>query len=179
MSTRTRCVLLDANVVIAVHELGVWDQLIARCEVFAPETVVEESRFHSRDLVGFSEPIDLRGAAAAGRISILSASAADVVSLQRRFAPWFLELVHPGELEAIALLLAGNCAEMCFCTGDGGAIRAATLLGLAERCVALDRLLESTGLSKKVRREFTSAFLEHMREEAREDRITGRGLRQG
>jgi hypothetical protein len=173
---RGRCVLLDANVVIALHAAGLWDRLVVSCEVIVPETVADESRFHSVDLGGFSSPIDLRADAETERITLVSASAQDVLDTQGRFAPWFLELVHPGELEALAVLMASAMAECEFCSADGAAVRAAAMLGLGERCVCLRDVLDGVGLGRDLGRQFGADFLREFLEAGRRDRLRGFGL---
>ena len=171
-----RCVLLDANVVIALHAAGLWARLVESREVIVPETVAEESRFHSVGLDGFSSPIDLHAEARAGRIALVSASAQDVLTVQARFAAWFLDLVHPGELEALAVLLLPDMSECEFCTADAAAIRAAAMLGLAERCVCLKEVLGGLGLGRDLGRQFGPEFLRRFVEAGRSDRLRGFGL---
>ena len=173
---RGRCVLLDANVVIALHAAGLWDRLVVSCEVIVPETVAEESRFHSVDLGGFSSPIDLYAEAEAERIELVSASAQDVLDIQAHFASWFLDLVHPGELESLAVLLSPELTECEFCTADAAAIRAAALLGLGERCVCLKELLDGIGLGRDLGKQFRPEFLGQFLEAGRTDRLRGFGL---
>lgn len=171
-----RCVLLDANVVIALHAAGLWVRLVESCDVIVPETVAEESRFHSVGLGGFSSPIDLYTEAQAGRITLASAFAQDVLDVQARFASWFLDLIHPGELEALAALLSPEMTECEFCTADAAAIRAAAMLGLAERCVCLKEVLDSAGLGRDLGRQFGPEFLRESVAAGRRDRLRGFGL---
>ncbi len=40
MHTKPRLVLLDSDVVITLHEIGVWDSILSRYEVWMTETMV-------------------------------------------------------------------------------------------------------------------------------------------
>jgi hypothetical protein len=107
---------------------------------------------------------------------LVSASAQDVFDVQARFASWFLDLVHPGELESLAVLLSPELSECEFCTADATAIRAAALLGLGERCVCLKELLDGIGLGRDLGKQFRPEFLGQFLEAGRIDRLRGFGL---
>ena len=47
--SRLKLLILDANVVIFLHDCGIWSKLIAQCEVSLPRTVIEESAFFDDD----------------------------------------------------------------------------------------------------------------------------------
>ena len=159
MTTRRRCLLLDANVVITLYAEGIWERGTKACEILVPETVVDESRFHSTDLAGFAEPIDLRKEEGAGRVRVVSATASEILDLRQRFAPWFLELIQAGEIEALMLLLFRPDLDEDMCTGDGPAIQTAAMLGLSERVVSLERVLREVGLGRTLERQFGQEFL--------------------
>lgn len=44
--SRLKLLILDANVVIHLHEFGIWAKFIGVCDVHLPGTVVEESNFY-------------------------------------------------------------------------------------------------------------------------------------
>lgn len=43
---KIRLLLLDANVVIELHSLELWEHVVERCEILLTETVVEEARYY-------------------------------------------------------------------------------------------------------------------------------------
>jgi hypothetical protein len=54
---RLKWLILDANSVITLHELGIWSQVAGRCDVHLARTVVEsEAVFFEKD--GDRQPID-------------------------------------------------------------------------------------------------------------------------
>ncbi len=56
--TRSRLVLLDANIVIQVHRMGIWEELCARYEIARTEAVRDKSKYFERD-DGVQERIEL------------------------------------------------------------------------------------------------------------------------
>jgi hypothetical protein len=49
MAKKFRLLLFDANVVIEISRQGLWDQVIARCEIHLAQTVLDESQFYDDD----------------------------------------------------------------------------------------------------------------------------------
>ena len=57
--TKSRFLLLDANVVIRLFEMGLWDAVASRCDLVLPSLVVRESDFFV-DACGVERPIESR-----------------------------------------------------------------------------------------------------------------------
>ena len=56
-----KCVLLDANIIIESHKVGVWEKLIDRVEIVVSSIVAyKESHFYSKEEGGIPEPINLQ-----------------------------------------------------------------------------------------------------------------------
>lgn len=47
--SKLKLLILDANVVIFLHDRGIWSKLIAQCEVSVPRTVIDEAAFFDDD----------------------------------------------------------------------------------------------------------------------------------
>lgn len=177
---KPKCVLLDAGPVIALHEAGVWTQFCERYGVLVPESVVEdEALWHSEDAVtGFRETIDVRQDEKAGRVGVVSAGFHELTRVAEKFSAGFMDALHEGELEALAILAHRDELNECvFCSGDGAAIQAAVMAGLGERCLALETLLDRAGLRKPLKWAFTDDFFYHHRQRGQENLITGFGIR--
>jgi hypothetical protein len=89
----------------------------------------------------------------------------------------FVEGLHPGELEAIAILKKNPDESLRFCTADKVAIYALVLLNLEERLVSLEAVLREVGLGRALAPEFMDAYLQRHREIGAVKRFTGDGLR--
>lgn len=175
---KPRCVLCDASPVIALHEAGAWGAFILAYAVVLPETVVSEVHYHSRDeYTGDRVPVDLNGDIASGAITVASATTEDLLALHGRL-DGTLEL-HDGESEALALLT--SCEEFeehTFCASDHVAIEVACLVGIGERCLSLEELLEAIGHRKTLSHEMKKAWMDEWKRKGSELRVTGTGLRQ-
>ena len=63
---RLKWLILDANNVIILHELGVWSKVTECCDVHLARTVVDEAAFSGKD--GDPQPIDVSGDVQEGRV---------------------------------------------------------------------------------------------------------------
>jgi hypothetical protein len=55
---RLSLLLLDANVVIYLFELGIWDRVLSLCDIHLARTVIDEAQFYEDDQGG-KHPFDL------------------------------------------------------------------------------------------------------------------------
>jgi hypothetical protein len=69
--------LLDANVVIVLFKLGIWDRLVAACDLHVSETVIGEAHFFEDD-TGQRHDFDLGGYVTKGSIKSFNVPPADV-----------------------------------------------------------------------------------------------------
>jgi len=150
LTTKPRCVLLDANVVIESHELKVWNQLKSTYRLSLPATVSRrEVLFCFID--GCKVKIHLLEQIKNEEIDELEATADEVGALFDIFEPWFLETLDPGETEGLALLLAGRPSEVMFCTADSPAINALAMMGMSHLGISFETLLAKAGLTKSLK----------------------------
>ncbi len=177
-SARPLRLLLDADVVIEAHRLGVWEELVARSAVACPGAVVhDEALFYCTDEYSVPTSIHLPSLVAAGRIAMLEATADDLRELAAILTPDALEGLHPGESEALALLLVGKARDHRFSSGDRAAIRALALLGLSERGISFECALDAAGLKKPLPNRLTEPFFQGALREGQGHRLRGLGLR--
>lgn len=170
--------LLDADVVIEVHALGIWQTLIEHSKVLLPSIVVhDEALFFRRDIGSIPEGINLPILVQAGKVIEVAATIEEIVALRALFDRVFIETLHDGEIEALALLKAGKAPESLFCTGDAHAIQALAMAGMPERGISLQTLLRSIGrLGRRLRKQFTEGFFKQNLRVGQVNRITGQGL---
>ncbi len=177
-ATKPKCVLLDADIIIDAYQLGVWQKLTEQFELLVPSIVIhDEALFFSHRTGGQHEDINLRSQVADAKITELTATSEELASIFGIFDRVFIETLHPGETEALALLKANRAGEACFCTGDGCAIQALAMIGMSERGISMEKLLASIGLRKSLKRQLTENFFKQHRTTGQEKRITCEGLR--
>lgn len=82
--------LLDANVVIVLFKWGVWDRLVAVCDMHVSETVIGEAHFFE-DEAGERHDFDLGGYLKNGDIKTFSVAPNDVNSFIDSFDSSYIE----------------------------------------------------------------------------------------
>jgi hypothetical protein len=176
MAGKPRLLLLDAGAVFAAMRAEAWDALVDAYEIVVPATVVRVEAVFYTSREGRRVAIDLRDEAVAGRISEVEMTAAEIDRVRLRFTPDFRERLDPGELEAIAYLLANPEGDIRFVSGDGPAIQAAVMLDDDRRVLALAEALALCGYSKKLPHQYSHEFVQRHAKEGAMRRIQGRGL---
>ena len=173
-----KCVLLDANIIIEAYHLGIWEKLIERVEISVSSIVAHtESLFYVRKDERIPEAINLKNLISEGKITEYQASYEDLEELYSRFDRVFIEGIHEGEAECLALILKRRVKETLFCSADATAIQALAMLDRSDEGVSFEALLKKTGLSKKIRRHFSEKFFKLNLKKGAQNLITQTGLK--
>lgn len=171
--------LVDANIVIEAYKISVWNPLIGRLRVAIPSIVIDdEALFYSSDLGNVPVPIRLPSLVANGSIERVEATNEEMSAVLDIFDRVFVEGIHPGEHEALAIIMHRS-EEYQFCSSDVVAIKALTMLGYSDRGVSMESVLTSIGLTKKLDKQFTEAFFRNQIAAGQVQRIQGTGLKKG
>jgi hypothetical protein len=96
--------------------------------------------------------------------------------VQRLFDRAFVEGLHEGELEALAIVHTREEAIL-FCTADQVAIQALAMLDHADRGVSFEAILRKVGLWRKMERHFGEKYFKEHTERGKARRIRGEGIR--
>lgn len=169
---KSRLVLLDANIVIQLFTLKLWDAIVAHYDVVLAETVVDEADFYFDDDNAIK--IDITTDIDAGRVSIESLSASDVARFCRRFGPMFQEKLDPGEAESLALLDASD-QPVQICSADAIVYRVLGSLNRGEQGVSLEELLRHVGRTTHLPRQYTKAAREQWTKQGAVEGLMGFG----
>ncbi len=152
-------VILDANVVIDAHRENYWNPLIQGHKIHLPATVVREEVQYFDAGKNNKKGIQLKSLIDNGLIFEIAATLDDEKHLQRLVKPHFLQSFDPGEREALALLITNRYKDFLFCTGDRAAIKGLGVLGLSNRGISVEKLLEKIGIKKNLKNHFTENWL--------------------
>ena len=137
--------LLDADVVIDLLSLNLFDKLIKNHKVFAGSTVIGEVKSFKRS--NERQSIDLRQKYVEnGLIKELSASAEEIKKVLSKLPKNNRDTIHTGELESLAILVREH--NLIFCSCDATAIRTLPILGLSDRGISVEKLLKISGLTR-------------------------------
>lgn len=174
-----KLVLFDANIVIEAFELGIWYNLIEKVEVYIPSIVAhDEAKFVRKETGRIPEEINLSRLIEDGRIFEISAEMEEMIQLNNIFDDLFLEGIHDGEKEALAILYARKEHDLFFCTADAMPIKGMAMLQLSEIGISFEQLLKSIGMKKKLRFHFTEEWFKKRLKEGSQNLITCEGLKE-
>jgi hypothetical protein len=165
--------VLDANVIIALFEQGIWDRVVANCDLHIAETVVGEAHFYEDD-AGARHDFDLSAYVADGRVKQFSVPAADVQAFVATFGADYMEKLDAGEAESLAYL-EGASDEHLICSADRIVYRVLGNLDRGHQGVSLQEVLDNLGLSRKLPKQFTKAMREDWTQQGVAERLQGRG----
>lgn len=144
--THLNLLLLDADVIIDLHRFGVWDKIIDKNQVFIPSIILYQEVYFYCDDEGNRHEIDLK-TGLGKKFNEISADASVLHGFSANFDAVFSEEVHNGEKEALCLMKSRG--GLVFCTCDKTAIKALSILDLAERGISFENLLRQSGITKK------------------------------
>ena len=143
--TRLKLWLLDADVIIDLLSIGVFDKLVACHEIYAASTVINEVRFFKRG--GEKYSVDLRRQYVdRDLLKEHTASSDEIRAILSKLPVLTRESIDPGELESMAIL--DREESLIFCSCDAFAIRALPFLDLSGRGISVETLLKSSGLQR-------------------------------
>ena len=136
-----KLLLLDADVVIDLHTLGLFDRISKGYEIHITKTVLDEALYFKSD--GTRTKINIRD-----RVTVIENVAVAHLQTVRKEAKEARLGIDPGEMEAIACLIQED-EGLIFCTCDQAAIKLLAFMNLEERSVSIEKALRTTGYQKK------------------------------
>lgn len=142
--------LLDADAIIDLLSLGLFDTLVERHEVYAATSVIGEVKSHWNSYWDRKEKIRINFREQyidSGKIQELNASASEVDELVTSKVPsLWTDTIDIGEIESMAVLIKEE--KLTFCSCDAGAISALPFLDLSERGVSVEKLISLSSLKQ-------------------------------
>jgi hypothetical protein len=165
--------LLDTGSIVKLFQLDIWDEFIAKCDVTITRTVADEAKYASLEFEDIR--IDLESNENQGLISVIDVDIQVVKNFYDKFDLLYKAIIDPGEKETLAFLY--NSSEDWFvCAADKAVFRVLGLLGLGNKGVSLEEILEEVGLQRNMRLQYTKNFREKWTQIGQVDSIQERGL---
>jgi hypothetical protein len=152
--------LLDADVIIDLLGLDVFDKLLKNHDIYAASTVIDEVRFCVR--AGRQIALKFRQDYVINNklVNEALATAGEIQQVLGKLPTRLKDALHAGELESLAILLRE--AGLTFCSCDAATIRVLPFLDLSEQGVSVESLLRTSGLSQSALRErHTEAYFKN------------------
>jgi hypothetical protein len=169
--------MLDANVIIKLHELALWEKAVANIDIHLAQTVVDEAHFWI-DAAGERQEIDLSSDIEANRITVFEMDAVELANFLARFDTVYRPEIDPGELESIAWM-DKSPEDYLFSSADLAVYRVLGLLGRGEQGISLEELLQRLGNTKQLEPRFSRAVREKFTKVGQQDKVRGRGFKSG
>lgn len=135
-----KLLLLDADVVIDLHTLGLFGKISKAYCVCLTRSVFEEARYYKKD--GAKIEIDIKDAAIIEDVDFESLKKVQTEAKEARLG------IDPGESMSIAYLIQTE-KEITFCTCDRAAIKLISYLELEQKSISLEKALKITGYHEK------------------------------
>jgi hypothetical protein len=147
MTKKLKRLLPDAVVVIAAHEGGYWESLCNTYEIALPGIIFEDELFYfgKQNKKALNPSLWIKEK----KVTRIDADISDFDNLTKKFSKTFLQSIHKGELEALAILLSQNHQGFYFSTADAAPIRALGALHIGSRGISIEELLEGIGKNTK------------------------------
>ena len=139
--TMRKLLLLDADVIIDLHTLGLFEKIKKAYDICLTRNVFEEARYYRKD--GLEIDIDIKD------VTIIIENI-DLESLRKvhREAKEARLGIDPGESTSIAYLTQTE-EEITFCTCDQAAIKLISYMELERKSISLEKALQKLDIMKR------------------------------
>lgn len=171
---KLKLLILDANVVIQLHELGLWQTVIAKCEIHLSRIVIDDEvkYYHGRDR---DKLVDLSEDVTQGRVHVFDVELSDLDKFRQRFDATYFERLDPGEAESLAYMLKST-QEYLISSADSIVYKVLGNLNMAEQGISLEEVLRTIGHGRSgLTWQYSKGFREKYTKEGQRDSITGLG----
>ena len=136
-----KLLLLDADVIIDLHTLGLFEKITKTYEVYVTRTVLSEAEYFKRG--GKKHKIDISDI-----VTVISDVDLDSLKKVQGEAKESRLGIDPGELESIAYLSNAE-EEVTFCTCDKAAIKLISYMELETKSISVEKAVKGAGHYKK------------------------------
>ncbi len=152
-----RLLLLDADVVIDLHVIGLFRKLASAYALHVTEEVFKEARYYRKD--GRKVRLDIEGS-----VDVIRDVSLDSLRRVQMEAREARTIIDPGEATSIAALLERQ-EDLVFCAFDKAAIKLIAFMQLEDRSISLETALRNAGIHRSLfPRHLDKAFKESIRE---------------
>ena len=173
MTKRLSFLLLDANIIIELWRLNLWNKLVELCDIHVGRTVLREADFFL-DSIGNRVAIDLQPDIEGHRIEVFQVELSELHDFRSRYDASYLARLDPGETEALVKLLDVP-SEWRLCSADGIVFKVLANIQRGEQGISLEEVLGQVGLSRRLRRQYTKEFRTGQTKQGAIDSIQNRG----
>ena len=138
----TKLLLLDADVLIDLHSLDLFEKVCRNYEVCITKSVFDEAKYFKKD--GARYAIQLPP-----EVEIIDDINIESLIVVEKQAKSVTLQIDPGEAVSIAYLIEAD-KEIKFCTCDKAAITLISYMDLDSKCISLESALKNVGIRKNL-----------------------------
>ena len=132
-----KLLLLDADVVIDLHSLGLFEKLSKSYDLFVTQEVFEEAKFYKKR--NQKIPIKMRD-----RVTVIDDIKVECLQEVRKEAREARLAIDPGESTSIAYILQSE-RDMTLCLCDKAAIKLMAYMNLEQNAASVETTLKNAG----------------------------------
>ena len=136
-----KLLLLDADVIIDLHTLGLFSRIARSYHLYATDKVIDEAKYYKKD----GSRIEINLSSKVEKIENVQIQSLQIINKEANEARL---LIDDGELISIAYLYQTE-DDIIFCTCDSAAIKLVSYIGLENKSISLEKALRDTGYDKK------------------------------
>jgi hypothetical protein len=166
--------ILDACVVIQLHELGRWQQVVDQCDIHLSEIVARhEVRFDDAN----GTRINLMSAIQSNAITLFSVNASKIHAFRTRFDDSYLGVLDDGEAESLAYLFDAK-NDFLIASADKIVYRILGNMHRGDQGISLEEILNKIGLTaSQLPSQYRREFRERWTQVGFDERLQGLGLK--
>ncbi len=172
---KLKLLILDAGVVIRLHELGIWSQVHNHCEIYLSRIVAEKEVLYQQG-DEYDEDIDLSPDINGGRIQVFDVTVSDLRDFRNRFDPLYLGDLDDGEAESLAYMMM-QAENFLISSGDAIVYRVLGNMNFANQGISMEEILQKIGMGRGLEWPYSKAFREKYTKDGETDMVQGRGYR--
>jgi len=135
-----KLLLLDADVIIDLHALDLFEKVSKAYDICLARNVFEEARYYKKD--GAKIVIDIKDVTIIEDIDIESLRKVKREAKEAKLG------IDPGESTSIVYLIQAE-EEITFCTCDQAAIKLIAYMELEQKSISLEKALRNAGYHEK------------------------------
>ena len=152
-----KLLLLDADVVIDLHSLDLFDKLAKAYDIKVTQEVLKEAKWYPRR--GKKIPIKIKN-----KVSIVKNIRINFIHEVYSEAREARLAIDNGEATSIAFMIQEE-EDIKFCACDGAAITLLSFMGLEQKAVSLEKVLRESGHHRKLYpRHLDSKFKDYVKQ---------------
>ena len=135
-----KLLLLDADVIIDLHALDLFEKVSKSYDIFLTKIVFEEARYYKKG--GAKIAIEIKDAIIVEDVDLEGLRKVKSEAKEARLG------IDPGESTSIAYLMQSE-QEITFCTCDQAAIKLIAYMELEQKSISLEKVLRTAGYYEK------------------------------